>query len=305
MTASTRDAKKWREITLLVPDLWDEILPEFLEEQGFSGLWLDREEVPPHRLLLRAYVDETTWKPEQQERIESHLRELSHAFPTDLQPIAFETRVIEEEDWAAKWLPFFEPLKIGPVWIRPSLRSVDVGIGEKEIVLDPGQAFGTGHHETTQLCMKALLEIGPSLEEEAPVLDLGTGTGILAMFAACLGLKNILALDNDPAAVEVARQNVARNGLEHVVRVGDQPIQFTGSRFRLILANLTATLHKELVEEMLNHLEKGGLLVLGGILTGESQGVSRTFSRKGLKLVRENTQDDWACLILEMIDGGG
>ena len=304
MTRDNKGPKQWREITLLVPNLWDEILPPFLEEQGFSGLWLDQEGVPPHRLLMRAYVDEAAWKPERRQRIEAHLRKLSRSFPHGGQPIAFETRVIEEENWAAKWLPFFKPLKVGPVWIRPSLRSVDMSIGEKEIVVEPGQAFGTGHHQTTQLCMEALLEFGSLVEEETSILDLGTGTGILAMFAAQLGFKDILALDNDPTAVEVARQNVAYNGLERVIRVSDELIHSVRRRFNLILANLSAALHQELAKEMVDHLETGGWLLLGGILTAEAAGLSRSFSKKGLKLVRENAKDDWACLVFKMMEEG-
>ena len=115
--------------------------------------------------------------------------------------------------------------------------------------------------------MEALLEFRSLLEEETSILDLGTGTGILAMFAAQLGFKDILALDNDRVAVEVARQNVASNGLDRVIEVSDEPIQSVGRGFSLILANLTGTLHEELAKEMLDHLETRGWLVLGEYLS--------------------------------------
>jgi ribosomal protein L11 methyltransferase len=296
----TRQKKQWREITLLVPHLWAEVLPYFLEERGFSGLWVDEEAEPPQRLLLRAYMDEAAWKPKMHQALEDKLQELSRVLPTASKEIELSSRVIEEENWAAQWLPFFQPVKIGPVWVRPSQKPVALKQGEQDIVLDPGQAFGTGHHETTQLCLESTLRLRSSLGDDAQVLDLGTGSGILAMFAARLGFRNVLALDTDPVAVEVALQNVAKNGLEHVIDVSHQTIQSVASRFNLILANLTAAIHEELCEEMVSRLHRGGWIVLGGILRQEKASLEHLFSKTGLKLVTESPKNDWTCLSYRM-----
>jgi len=126
-----RHKKQWREITLLVPHLWEEVLPHFLEEKGFSGLWLDEEAESPYRLLLRTYMDEADWKPEMWQQLDAHLRELSRVLPADAEDIDLSTRVIEDENWAAHWLPFFQPVKIGPVWVRPSQKPVELKAGEQ------------------------------------------------------------------------------------------------------------------------------------------------------------------------------
>jgi ribosomal protein L11 methyltransferase len=296
----THQKKQWREITLLVPHLWAEVLPHFLEEKGFFGLWLDEEVNRPFRLLLRAYIDEAKWEPGIDEALQEDLRKLSGLLPTAPKEIELSARLIEEENWASQWLPFFEPVKIGSVWIRPGQKPVELKVGEQEIVLDAGEAFGTGQHETTQLCLESTLRVRPSLEDDARVLDLGTGTGILAMFAARLGFKNVLALDTDRVAVEVALRNVVRNRLEPVIRVSDHTVQSVTSRFSLVLANLTAAIHEELCEEMTSRLLRGGWLVLGGILREEKAPLENLFSTKGLKLVDENSKNDWTCLTYRM-----
>jgi ribosomal protein L11 methyltransferase len=295
----TRGKRQWREIHLLAPRPWDEILPSFLEEKGYSGLWIDEEEGAPGRLLLRAYMDEDAWTPEAYQELEAYLKELSLILPSDARDMALSSRVIEEEDWAAQWLPFFRPLRIGPVWIRPGEKPVKLSAGEQEIVIDPGEAFGTGHHETTQLCLEQVLKLRLVLTENSPVLDLGTGSGILAMFAARLGFKNVLALDTDPAAVAVAAENVAKNGLDNIVRVSGVAIQGVESRFSLILANLTASIHRQLFKEMVSRLDDEGWLVLSGLLREESESVARLFLTSGLRLVHESPKNDWTCLSLQ------
>lgn len=299
MTNPRDGLKKWREITLLAPQPWGEVLPHFLQEKGFSGIWFDQEGAPLHRLLLRTYINEQSWKPELQEELDACLSELSHIFQAGPGKTEIASRVIEEEDWAAQWLPFFKPLKIGPVWIRPSLKSVDLAEGEQEILLDPGQAFGTGHHETTQLCLEAILQARSFLDEGAAILDLGTGTGVLAMFAARLGFKNILALDNDPEAVKVALQNVEKNGLSPFIEVSEEPIQLMKFRFNLVLANLTASLHRDLAGEMVSLLKRGGRLVLSGILADDPESVYGVFTSKGLDCVQVCMKNEWACMIFQ------
>ena len=290
--------QRWREITLVVPHLWDEILPHFLQELGFSGLWIDEEGKPPYRLVLRTYLPEQAWEPYMHEQLEGYLKELSRIFGVGPQEAELEMRVIDEEDWASKWLPFFQPLKVGFVWIRPSRKSVRMAAGEQEIVIDPGQAFGTGHHESTRLCLESILQVRPFLHEEASVLDLGTGSGILAMFAAKVGFRNILALDIDHLAVEAALRNIRINGLEEYIRVSNEPLKSIKKRFGLILANLSFHILQNLTEELRLHLIKDGWLVLSGFLAGETDELLRSLYAKGLELTHKEIKKDWVCLIM-------
>jgi ribosomal protein L11 methyltransferase len=292
--------RRWHEITFVIPRLWNEVLPHFLEEMGFSGHWLDEEKKPPHRLVLRTYLLEGLWQPTMGAQVEAYLKELSSMFPAGPQEPELQVRLIDEEDWASKWLSFFQPFRIGPVWIRPSQKEIHPATGEQEVVLDPGEAFGTGYHESTQLCLESILLLRPSLEDEASVLDLGTGSGILAMFAAKVGLQDILALDTDPVAVETAMRNVTTNRLEHCIQVSHEPLESIRKRFKLILANLSASLHRSLGEELRLHLEEDGWLVAGGLLTGESDALSRSFHAKGLELSHQKSKNDWECLIFKV-----
>jgi ribosomal protein L11 methyltransferase len=300
MTTMGGDKRRWHKITLIVPPPWKEVLPHFLEEMGFSGFWLDEERQPPHRLILRAYLQEGLWQPGMQEQLWAHLKELSCIFPDSCQEPELHIGLIDEEDWASKWLPFFQPFKIGPVWIRPSTRSVRPSAHKQEIILDPGQAFGTGHHESTQLCLESILLLRPFLEDGTPILDLGTGSGILAMFAAKTGFRNVVALDVDDVATETAVRNISANGLEDSIEVRNESLESTEERFGLILANLSASLLQNLAEELRLHLDKDGWLVAGGFLSGETNTLIQTFRAIGLELTHQKTKNDWGCLILQL-----
>jgi len=300
MTSMGGDKRRWHKITLVVPPPWKEVLPHFLEEMGFSGLWLDEERQPPHRLILRAYLQEGLWQPDMQEQLRAHLKELSCIFPDSRQEPELHIGLIDEEDWASKWLPFFQPLKIGSVWIRPSTKSVRLSESEQEIILDPGQAFGTGHHESTQLCLESMLLLRPFLEDGTPILDLGTGSGILAMFAAKIGFRNVVALDVDHVATETAVRNISANGLEDSIEIRNESLESTEERFGLILANLSVSLFQNLAEELRLHLDKDGWLVAGGFLSGETNTLIQTFRAIGLELTHQKTKNDWGCLILQL-----
>jgi ribosomal protein L11 methyltransferase len=234
-----------------------------------------------------------------QQELEAHLKQLSSIFGADHGEAELKIRVIDEEDWASKWLPFFQPLKIGPVWIRPRAKNVRLAAGEQEIILDPGMAFGTGHHESTQQCLESILLLRPSLQDDGPVLDLGTGSGILAIFAAKVGFKKILALDVDPVAVETALRNIRTNRLENFIQASNVPLRSLKRHFRLILANLSRPLLQDLIEEILLHMDRDGWLVAAGHLTGESDALLGSFCSKGLQLVHQKNKNEWGCLIFK------
>jgi ribosomal protein L11 methyltransferase len=291
--------KRWFEMTLLVPILWTEILPPFLQDKGCSGLWIDTEKKPPHRAVVRAYLPEKSWTSSLEKQIKCYLKELSVLFPDEIQGLELRKILIEEEDWAASWLPFFEPLKFGHVWIRPTAKPVVLADGEQEIVIDPGQAFGTGHHETTELCLESILRLKKSLHQGASVLDLGTGSGILAMFAATLGFTDILALDIDPVAVDTAKKNVATNKLQHFVHVDSRPLASLTKRFDLTMANLSASTFVIVQEQIISHMKKGGCLVASGILADEVTSVKSLFVDMGLVPMEEVFKKEWACILLQ------
>ncbi len=205
-----------------------------------------------------------------------------------------------EEDWANAWKEHFYTHRIGErVTVRPPWRDNDVEPEPDQvmIVLDPGMAFGTGLHPSTRL---GVLGLEQTLQPGDRVLDVGTGSGILAIAAAKLGAANIDAVDIEPVAVRSTRENAERNGVadQISVEVGsvgpDQP--FTGT-YDLVLANIIARVLIDLAEDLDKAVAPGGTLVLSGIISMREPAVRRTFDGLGLEFVRQIQIDDWLGMI--------
>lgn len=207
---------------------------------------------------------------------------------------ALETRLVAEEDWANAWKEHFPVHRVGRrIVIKPSWRPYAPKPGEVVLELDPGLAFGTGLHPTTQMCLMALER---RLRPGTTVLDLGTGSGILALAAAKLGAGWVLALDIDPVAVEVAAANIAANGLGDRVQVaqGSLPV---GQTFDLIVANITARAIAELSSLIAQALRSGGALIAGGLLQHKAPSVVERLAAAGLRRVGQRRQGDWLTLV--------
>lgn len=284
-------------VTLIVPPWWVEVIPHHLEALGFCGLWIDPDPSPSGGSMVRCYLPDEDWRPLLLRELQARLGELSRLLPADTIEPQVDVRTIPEEDWAANWLPFFVPFKEGNIWIRPSAKTVPLADGEREIVIDPGQAFGTGHHESTRLCLGAIRRLRPHLSDHAAVLDLGTGTGILAMFSCRVGLRNLTAVDVDSVAVETARENLKRNGVAETVRLAVGSLDTFRISFDLILANLSFTVLKGLAGELARRVSAGGWVVLSGVLKDEVIPLSRVFSARGFTPIDRVFMNEWGCLI--------
>jgi ribosomal protein L11 methyltransferase len=205
-------------------------------------------------------------------------------------------RPVLEQDWVEAWKKRLKVLRIGErLVIRPSWLDYDAAAGDVVIQLDPGMAFGTGLHPTTQLCLCALEElVRPGMK----VLDLGTGSGILAMAAAKLGAKRVLALDSDQQAVSVARANVNDNGVDGLVSVRRGSLSDVSGRHDLVVVNILARVIVEMVEEGLSErLRPDGVLITAGIIVDKSAEVIRAFERSNLELVDQRQRGDWISLL--------
>jgi ribosomal protein L11 methyltransferase len=196
------------------------------------------------------------------------------------------------EDWDERWKAFHEPAEIGgrllvrPPWARPRAGLLDV-------VIDPGQAFGTGSHATTRLCLELLL----GLRSAGPVVDVGCGSGVLAIAAAKLGFGPVLAVDHDPEAVRATRANAAANGVRvraerhDLVRDGPAP----GAR--VVLANLLRPLLLRLAAEGFTG-EAPEALIASGLLAEEGDEVAAALARHGLRETARPAEGDWIALLL-------
>lgn len=293
---------KWIELSVTAhPEAVDAIANVF-QEHGTGGVAIEQEvqshiegEEPPtfHGLpVIRAYLPKNAAEPEIEERIE---RALWHLQAFDLSPVGtLQRREIDEEDWANGWKEHFHPLKIGRVVIKPSWREWTPASNEIVVELDPGMAFGTGLHPTTRLMIEALQSrVAPEMQ----ILDLGTGSGILAIPAAFLGGR-VTGLDISEVAVEVARQNVAANGLDERIDVHVGTIEHVAEReYDLVFANIIASVLIELAPALHAVLRPGGELLASGIVNERVGLVRDAFLKSGLELVDERQDADWWLLV--------
>ncbi|NCC94760.1 MAG: 50S ribosomal protein L11 methyltransferase, partial [Opitutae bacterium] len=187
------------------------------------------------------------------------------------EPVRATHTLLADEDWATSWQQYFKPFAIVPgLVIKPSWEPYTPAAEERVIEMDPGMAFGTGQHASTRLALElitARLGQGPC----ARALDVGTGTGILAMAAALFGCREVLAVDNDPDAVAVARQNVAHNHLAARIELASTPVAEIRGSFQLIAANIVHDVLVDLAPDLTRLTAPGGSLVLAGILVGEQE----------------------------------
>jgi ribosomal protein L11 methyltransferase len=209
---------------------------------------------------------------------------------------------VRSEDWSSSWKAHFKPVRVGrrllvvPSWEEPHARPDDIVLR-----LDPGMAFGTGGHETTRLCLELLERImdGMPLTLSPAVLDLGTGSGILAMAAVRLGAGRVRAVDIDPQAVEVARENLAANGMEQLVECSTTPLEALTESYDVILANILAEELVRLAPNLVERLAPGGMLILSGILAEKEGLVQRGFAPHPLEYRETVTNGEWVAILYQ------
>lgn len=204
-----------------------------------------------------------------------------------------EPTAVPQVDWVARFRESFRAFRVGSFYIAPPWDLPQTLLpGERLLVLDPGRAFGTGTHETTRLCLRALEALVHEGPPPARVLDVGTGTGILAVAAALLGARDVIGVENDPEALAAAAGHGRLNGVALRLVLGNGGRAFRARAFDLVLANITAPLLRERCEEILTLVRPGGTLVLSGLLAEEADAVRVAYGRCGEP---ETTLDgDWA-----------
>ncbi|MBS1569541.1 MAG: 50S ribosomal protein L11 methyltransferase [Bacteroidetes bacterium] len=205
--------------------------------------------------------------------------------------ITFGVHDVPDINWNARWEREFQPVEVdGRVRVRAEFHPVD-GTVQHDIVITPRMAFGTGHHATTRMMVKAMLGMGMQGSE---VCDLGCGTAVLAILAERLGAARVLAIDNDQAAVDNARENVARNGCQRVVvEKGGTEIGDRGC-FGTILANIERNTLVRAMPEMVRALATGGKLLLSGFIKADEDVMASAASACGLKHVQTLEEGEWA-----------
>jgi ribosomal protein L11 methyltransferase len=242
------------------------------------------------------FSDRKLWSRQGREQMAAGLQAIQD-YGVATQPGKITCAKVKREDWAESWKRHFQPMEIGDsLLIKPSWSKKRPRKNQAVVVLDPGLSFGTGQHATTSFCLAEIVRCRRPDARQA-VLDIGTGSGILAIAAAKLGYRPVHAFDFDPESVRISRANAQVNGLANRLRITRGDVTKLSGRvskpYDLICANLISNLLISERRRIVNRLAPGGTLVLAGILAAEFSKVQAAFAGLGLRLITSRLEKEW------------
>ncbi|MBN2645845.1 MAG: 50S ribosomal protein L11 methyltransferase [Desulfuromonadaceae bacterium] len=305
---------KWLEMTLKIPVCAADLVCQELTELGSCGAIVEErvldtfvppppEETDGDFFSVKAFFPWPSSVPDLLETVKISLTQRLRMWSGYALP-DLVWREVGHEDWAEGWKQHFLPTRIGRrLVVKPSWDDYQPAPEDVVVTLDPGMAFGTGTHGTTHLCLLAVAEVFDSRPVVRRVLDVGTGSGILAIAAAALGAEFVLACDIDPVACDTARENAAVNAVVDRVQVTQDDLSLLPGDFDVIVANILAEENVRLASELVTRLADGGLLILSGILQEKVPLVTAGFSAFPLSAPDIRLEEEWACLIYRHQNG--
>ena len=205
---------------------------------------------------------------------------------------------VNEQDWAESWKKYYHPISLGKITIVPAWEKYEAKGDEIILRMDPGMAFGTGTHETTRLVIEMMQD---NLTGNERVLDVGTGSGILAICASKLGAREVAAYDIDPVAVRVARDNIETDGATNITcEVSDllASVDTTKGKYDLILANIVADIIIRMLPDIHPYLADDGKIILSGIIEPRAEEVRKSIKENGLRVIDEKKENDWLAIMV-------
>ncbi len=263
-----------------------EALTQLLSDRGCLGVY-ERE----HR-LFSYFPDSMGIESIRKMVAESSLAIMNSGLQSDLR---YSYSYLSERDWNETWKKKFQPIDVGDaLTVLPPWETAPEG--RTPIIVDPGMAFGTGHHETTRFCLAAIERLSRRTHR-GRFCDIGTGTGILAIAARKLGFADATGVDIDPLAIDAAQRNVILNGLDNI-HIYEGSVEMTTGTFDLTAANLLSETLKTLAPEIVDRMKPGSLALLSGILNGQEDEVIAIFSALGTSVEEKLNDGRWTSLVI-------
>jgi len=285
---------RWAEISVDVECGSAEAVTNILMDEGCGGTVTEHSFARPfeNSVLVKGYlpVDDTLEK-----RLESIRRRVALLpdFGLQVESDGITVKWVEDDDWATAWRKYFKPIRWGRIVVKPSWEDWQAQPDDVIVEIDPGMAFGTGNHPTTALCLLILQDL---IKGGETVLDVGTGSGILAIAAAKLGASVVAAIDVDPVAVEVARKNIESAGVNVDVMLADTPLVFP-DKADIVVANIVPNVIIGMAEALAEKVKPGGKLVTSGIVVERLDEVKSKLESIGLETLNWRIHEDWVALI--------
>lgn len=209
-----------------------------------------------------------------------------------------EYEKVKEEDWANNWKKYYKPIKIGEkIIIKPVWENYQPKDGEIVIELDPGMAFGTGEHETTRMCIKALEKY---VKPDTTVFDVGCGSGILTIAAAKLGAKIAVGVDLDPVAVDSSKDNIKLNNISNIEVLYGNLLDVVDGKADVVVANILAEVICILTPDVVKALNKGGCFITSGIIHDRVTMVTDKLTESGFEVIEINKDGEWNCIVAKL-----
>ncbi len=306
---TSKEPEKWLKIEITAPvDLID-ALSNFLEETGAQGVFsesllppgADDFPEPGDVEVIQAFFPADVRSEKRIYTVRKYLKSLEEIFP-DVSAPSLSTEIISDPDWEEQWKKYFKPIRVcknivvKPTWERYAPDSRDI-----VVEIDPGMAFGTGQHASTRLCMEAIEDVilKDRSIQDWKVLDVGCGTGILGITAAKMGAEDVVCVDNDPKATEIAAENAAINAVDDRLRILNEDAAQISQPRNLIIANLTAKLLLKLHAHLVRLLMPGGYMIISGIIETDVPNIEEHFIVAPLVVHNKLTEKEWVCFVLK------
>jgi ribosomal protein L11 methyltransferase len=306
---TSKEPEKWLKIEITAPEELIDALSNFLEETGAQGVFSESL-LPPGANefpessgveVINAFFPADVRSEKRIYTVRKYMKSLEEIFPEASAP-QLATEIISDPDWGEQWKKYFKPIRVcknivvKPTWERYAPDSRDI-----VVEIDPGMAFGTGQHASTRMCMEAIEDIilNDRSITEWKVLDVGCGTGILGITAAKMGAQDVVCVDNDPKATEIAAQNAVINAVDDRLRILNEDAAQMSLPRNLIIANLTAKLLLKLHAHLVRLLMPEGYLIISGIIEPDVPGIEEHFIVAPLVKHNMLTEKEWVCYVLK------